>query len=788
MGSLYLIVRQVNPEPLKQMGDAKTRESLALARDALFDFIARDDTVSSYGLMPLPDLGEIGVPYPNSALANASCTTEGCAKINPNGAANSPAADVGRFPWQTVGSERFRDNTGECLWYAVSSNVKAVKQSGVIVNADTLGNLDAASLNDSSAFAARADNDAPIALLIAPGLPGTDQTRSYDSATYCGGDYDKTHFLDSTNDIGLPITSDQLFSVLRRNSNYRAKINTLLDSLTDCTRDRLLNAETISNGHPGSGTCFTNLPSLSQNLAKFQDQLFVARCTSPTCTATYTDDAGANQSCSGPAVLLYAGQRNTEAGIAVPVQQRASVAQKALAENYLESTNLASFNNAGNTFTGHQSFRMLRQIRLGDESKPVAQQQRIEQKKYQDIVRCVPASASTTAATSSALGANQIVNYTPGSQTLTLGKANIISGAGYASSALYGCAWATDAHALGQGFRRYFTMSFANLGNVGSTGFTFAAVDAAKNGLTSCGATGSQLGYSGNNGVTPTVTYPKFAIEFDQSRNGTYSLTGVNPGRLDPPLDGSSVGCAASAYATHAAIVYWGHEVNNTPDAVTAPNNDDNVHGYPRAGSLTGTRKPPTNPTCGTTDPVTLLPGIKMFQDMRTANYTWYVRVETTPTRVIDTVTPENSYTSMHTEVWIERNSTTGVTGTPVTPTVVAAMQDTTAPMRTLCDVGKKNACLSGNTCPSADQSCHVDGYCYLTTACFPEISDTAKMFDVKESACATGGICPSGQTCGTDNYCYRPAMETVRLGYTNSQNTNDQSITIGNISTTWLQ
>ncbi|MDD2948815.1 MAG: hypothetical protein PHV80_08270, partial [Rugosibacter sp.] len=145
-------------------------------------------------------------------------------------------------------------------------------------------------------------------------------------------------------------------------------------------------------------------------------------------------------------------------------------------------------------------------------------------------------------------------------------------------------------------------------------------------------------------------------------------------------------------------------------------------------------------------------PGIVTRPGLRTANKIFHVRVEVTPTRSIDTGAAENSKTIMQTKVWIlDQNDTNQI----------AAMKNTTRPMAQL--------------------------YPGFTET----ISDTAAVFDV-----ATGAVCrtmapvapcPTNQTCGTDNVCYRQGLRNIKLGFTGSQRTQAQNVTIDNIFTTWL-
>ncbi|HAN55902.1 MAG TPA: hypothetical protein DCQ77_06815, partial [Betaproteobacteria bacterium] len=139
--------------------------------------------------------------------------------------------------------------------------------------------------------------------------------------------------------------------------------------------------------------------------------------------------------------------------------------------------------------------------------------------------------------------------------------------------------------------------------------------------------------------------------------------------------------------------------------------------------------------------------------NLRTGGKIFHVRIEITPTRNIDIAAAENSKTSIQTKVWILADSVT-------VANQIAAMKNTTRPMSQL--------------------------YPGFTET----LSDTAAVFDVAGAACSTTApvvSCPTSQTCGSDNICYRQGMKTTRLGFTGSQRTQDQNVTISNIFTTWL-
>ncbi len=797
IGALSFILTGVAPVALDARRAQQTNDQLAQARDALVGYALqyREDQIAQgqpdrvYGYLPLPDLG-------STRNNNAGCAMEGCDAANFSGNALNTTV-IGRLPWRTLGLPPLRDGHGECLWYALSGSHQR-QQRITPMNWDTLAHLDIVVADGSAALAAAlaSAHERPVAVIFSPGPPLGSQNRSdsaSDDVTQCGGNYDAMNYLDPgtvgalgsvsnylsgatnnasavtssaspkaltvrgriftagssykpdsctagnctlvANDIGLAVTGDALFGSVRRHAYFRADINSMLDRMALCLRDKIASGVGFtpaaipgftppadkSAGFIPDDACYDDTQPPKGYYSHYKEMLFVARPNSGNFTVnTDTDCAG---------VLLFAGQRGTG-------QLRDTAARKNTPSNFLEGANLSSFTAAGTTFAGDTQF-----------------QRSPAQAAGQDIVRCIPSSASFTPVSSpvlAGLGIEQLVAYDPATRTLTLGQsAADLTGA--PASALFGCAWLPEVRTLGSGLRTYFRFQFKKVGtSVGSSGFVFAIADAVQNGLTACGAAGNHLGYSGNNGSTPKITYPKIGIEFDQGRNSGFSETATTPGRNDPC--GAS-GCGGTVgYDSHAAIVYWGHESANATDGVTLPDNDDNAHGFPSAGSLPGAQRPPprshSSPTTET--------GIK-FVNMRgypTSSFdsrTFHVRVELTPTRNANGGAAELSNTSILANVWIE--------GDASLTDQIAALKDTTRPMSLLY--------------PS-----------YAAT-----LSNTAILYDVPVAACSSG-TCPYGQSCGTDNYCYRPALETIQLGFTGAQrasSASDQEVPINEFFATWL-
>ena len=783
----------------------QTQQALAQARDALIGYALKyreSQPDRMYGYLPLPDLG-------TTRNNNIGCTQEGCdantftgIAFDANGIGPSV---IGRFPWRTLGTEPLRDGHGECLWLIVSALHSRIHASAFPylppMNWDTLGQLDVLVANGAAALASAlaGPHARPVAIIFSPGPPLAGQDRGpigADNVAACGGNYDARNYLDPfnaaalggvtnylagtnnasgstgdsnpandpdvpkglstqgkifasggnllpnacdvanctqlANDQGLALTPDTLFSAIRKSAYFRTDINSMLDRMTNCLRDKFIAGGFApaaitgytppadkNAGRIPADACYDSTKAPLGYYDHYQEMLFVAKPNA----GNFTVNSDTN--CAG--ALIFAGQRNA-------AQQRVTSAQKSTLASYLEGSNLASMSGLGTSF--------------GSPSGPTLFDRSPPQSAEQDIARCIPTSPTFTTVTSPTLGVNQLIAYDPGTRILVLGRQDITTGFGYNANALFGCAWFSESRLLASGLRSYFRFQFKQLGtSVGGNGFVFALADAVHNSLTSCGAGGSHLGYSGDNGVTPRITFPKIGVEFDQSRNTGFSevvdLNLGNPGRNDP-CGASSCGGTAG-FNSHAAIVYWGHESANATDGVTRPNDDDNVHGYPTSLSLPGPRLPPRNHV----DPATES-GIK-FVNLRgnpINSSVYHVRVELTPTRNAN-ADPTLSSTTMRMEVWIEEDGTTIEKGNKI-----AALKNTTRPMSLL-----------------------YPSYAFT-------LSDSGVLYDAPWGDCSTPG-CPA--CVSATNTCYWPALNRTQLGFTGSQRTSDQQVEISDFFTTWL-
>lgn len=428
------------------------------------------------------------------------------------------------------------------------------------------------------------------------------------------------------NDNGVTLSADQLFRVLRGSSYYRADINSMLDRMTDCLRDQIAGGGSFtpvaltafagpankSVGRIPSSTCYDDATNPLGYFSHYQDQVFVLKPNTGTLSVSL--DGGAAQDCAAALVLgnqrgnkspvpSDAGESTVQMRTATAVSATNSVLNTNWPANYLEDSNLSAFTTSATSLSGHS---MLAQVSTSHTAS-------------QDIVRCIPQGASlTVVAPTVAADAGDITlaRYAPSTGVLSLGSADINSNFGATASDLYACAWNSEAHAAGTGFRSYFRFRVRRVGE----GFTFAVVDGDRNGTDACGASRQHLGYSGDNGnaTIPELAWPKLAIEFDTARNCnaagfdasgfpsctfTESGSSLSNGRNDPcyttscwsgsPLyPGTSQGLDNSS---HVAIVYWGYGAANATAGVTQPLLDDNYHGFPTPPD-TSARPAPRNP------------------------------------------------------------------------------------------------------------------------------------------------------------------------------------------------
>jgi hypothetical protein len=101
MGIAGLVYYMIDPQSSALRRNRATVEVMAKAKDALIGSAASSSVRP--GQLPCPDTNNDGVA---EAFDNNGC----------------PSGNIGRLPWKTLGLEDLRDDAGESLWYAVSTN------------------------------------------------------------------------------------------------------------------------------------------------------------------------------------------------------------------------------------------------------------------------------------------------------------------------------------------------------------------------------------------------------------------------------------------------------------------------------------------------------------------------------------------------------------------------------------------------------------------------------------------------------------------------------------------
>ena len=184
-----------------------TTRALSAAKEALIAYASTFNQIESGG--GISREGMMGfLPCPERDTS----PSEGQSPVN---CFSQYQSFIGRIPWKTLGIEPLKDGSGNCLWYAVSSEYKNGGEgsydatalpagSGLsrtdMLNDDSNGSFELFNRNGDLIKGAAAD-DRPVAIIIAPGkiIPG--QVRAFDKTTHCGDDFDAAQFMEVFNTI-----------------------------------------------------------------------------------------------------------------------------------------------------------------------------------------------------------------------------------------------------------------------------------------------------------------------------------------------------------------------------------------------------------------------------------------------------------------------------------------------------------------------------------------------------------------------------------------------------------
>lgn len=231
MFALYAALSSLSDASVRVKRDQVTRDALIRAKEALIAYAVADN--QRPGELPCPDIDNDGRSLPGVEYVGANC-----------------ASYTGRLPWITLGLPDLRDDAGERLWYALSTEFRSGLGGTTPLNNDTAYRPGNTSLNIAGTQPAAN----LVAIVFSPGtaLPRSDgwvQSRACTPGT-CDAEErctttpptvaarcDPRNYLDrsgvvdnadpdvnfasaaagaSFNDRLLPIASDDIMSIVQR--------------------------------------------------------------------------------------------------------------------------------------------------------------------------------------------------------------------------------------------------------------------------------------------------------------------------------------------------------------------------------------------------------------------------------------------------------------------------------------------------------------------------------------------------------------------------------------------
>ena len=478
IGVAFLLVSALNKANRQIERDKITSASLAQAKEALIGFAAtyRDTPAHAtevFGFLPCPDTNNDGLAEPICGATDVSA--------------------IGRLQWKTLGLPALRDSGGECLWLAVSGSGKDIPKTAAF-NWDTTGQLIVLDAGGTT-LAGATPHERPLALILAPRTAIGSQTRTSAGASECGGSNTATDYLESAaisaaiggtstitlstassvasgtnNDQGLWITSRDIFDRVKKRSDFKTDIDSMLGDLSYCLNNLTpAGLPPASPGNKGIDSAITACPAMGLQkinvLTNWKDNLLY---TKPATAATVNGTAGCN------AVLFFGGERTTRTVAPLTAQTRVTAAEKGDATNYgdpamyLEGTNATLFPASGD-YTGAVGFSSTNTSA--------------------DIVRCIKGLPAGAAQKSFATDLASFVPAGVGVTTDATNKTITVANAGGASG---GCFWFPNTVPLaGKTLRAYYDFKFNNADPIGGTdngnGFTFSLLRSDVGAPASCG-------------------------------------------------------------------------------------------------------------------------------------------------------------------------------------------------------------------------------------------------------------------------------------------------------------
>jgi len=549
---LVFLFNGLTAHQIKSAHEAADEEKLNQAKEALVGFSAtyRDGHSDEvFGFLPCPDTDNDGDAEGGCAIKDVSV--------------------VGRLPWKRLGIPALRDSGSECLWYAVSGrakdNPKTTSAPGWdTFNWDTLGQFIVQDFGGNVLAGANA-HDRPFAVILAPRTPIAAQNRAVAGASECGGNIATAAYLDGSdviysgtpaannpstitvataesarnatnNDRGLWVTNKDIFDRVKKRSDFKTDIDSMMVDLTNCLNGLTpASLPAMSATFKGMENVITQCPAFAtkkQNvLNNWKDNLLYKKQAS-----SVNGIAGCN------AVLIFGGERTTNQSRDTPAKKgdTANFGDPAM---YLEAPNAAAFASTGNYF-GPTYF---------DSSNPSA-----------DVVRCITGipPGATQVSFASAVDWPRFVAAGVGVSTDTTNRTVTISDAAGTGG---GCFWFPDPIPLaGKTLRAYYDFSFSQAdpyavtgsGTDRGNGFTFQMVRSDLGSPTGTCGTETNMGALVSSDAFGTLSYiletdvHKDASKSDPTPNHTAILAhgnlthSVTNGNATTACNGTTSGCA----------------------------------------------------------------------------------------------------------------------------------------------------------------------------------------------------------------------------------------------------
>lgn len=548
--------------------------TLNQAKQALIGFAAtyRDThATQAFGQLPCPDM--TGAPQPG-----------GQASPSPNCPSTATSA-AGRLPWQTLKLPALRDNTGECLWYAVSGRFKHTSPSAPL-NWDTLGQFIVQDAG-GAVLAGATPHSRALAVVWAPGSAlGAQARASGTPSPECGGTVNvnnHTAYLEgvgapwppaalanttitvanaaslangSNNDVAVWLSSQDVFDRIKQRNDFRLDIETMLNDLSSCisglpapSSSHAVNKGLGSRSAPPASNLLDDLAAhcppggvQAGMIANWQNNLLYTR---PASASTVTLNNGVSYA-NCAAVLLFGGER-TAAQTRSTATEIGDDTHNGTPGMYLEGANAATFPAAG-AYSGAAGFS--------------------RHNASADIARCIKPHTGQQLSSSGGFGAFNAAGSgvsTPGSLPPGVAPGTPTASLASGGGASGGCLWHPTALPLaGKVMRIHYHFAFDLPDNFALSGggpdrghgLTASLVQA--NGMsgppTSCG-TPANMGALDAANAHGAVSY---IIETDVHRSGAHNdpvenhtaiMLGGNlshsagNGALTPACNGSAAGC-----------------------------------------------------------------------------------------------------------------------------------------------------------------------------------------------------------------------------------------------------